>query len=375
VFDDLSLDALHGRRSAKWSVYPPDVLPAWVAEMDFPLAPPVKAALHAAIERDDCGYPREGELPAAFAAFAAAAWGWTIDPARIFMVPDVMVGVGETLRLLTARDARVAINSPVYPPFFGVPAEVERRVVDVPLERGEDGWALDLAGLERAFADGVRTYLLCNPHNPGGRAFARSELEAVAALAARYGVLVISDEIHAPLVLPGATHTPFALVAEPRGVETVVLTSASKAWNVAGLKCAVLISGSPRLTAVPTEVRYRTGILGVFAGIAAFRDGGPWLAEALAHLDRNRRLLGDLLRDRLPGVRYRPPDFGYLAWIDCTALGLADDAASVFLKRGRVALSRGRDFGPGNEAFVRLNFATSAAILEEIVARMGRALG
>ena len=342
--------------------------------MDFPLAPPVKAALLAAIERDDCGYPREGDLPGAFAAYARDAFGWTIDPARIFMVPDVMVGVAETLRLLTARDDRVAINSPIYPPFYAVPTEVERRDEDVPLIEGETGWTLDLAGLERAFAGGVRTYLLCNPHNPVGRAFTRAELEAVADLAARYRVLVISDEIHAPLVLPGATHTPFALAGDPRGVESVVLTSASKAWNVAGLKCALLVSSSPRLTAVPAEVRYRSGILGVAAGIAAFREGRPWLDALVAHLDRNRALLGELLRERIPAVRYRPPEFGYLAWLDCTALGLAEEPSAVFLKRGRVALSRGRDFGAASTAFVRLNIATSAAILDEIVARMVRAL-
>ena len=368
------LERLRERRSAKWCVYPPDVLPAWVAEMDFALAPVVKDALYAAIERDDCGYPREGELPAAFVSYAAATWNWTIDPATVFMVPDVMVGVGETLRMLTGRDEPIVINPPIYPPFFAVPVEVDRRVVEVPLVHDDAGWHLDLAGLEGAFASGVRTYLLCNPHNPVGRAFTRAELDAVAELAARYRVLVVSDEIHAPLVLPGATHTPFALVAQPRGVETVVLTSASKAWNVPGLKCALIVSSTPRLTGVPAEIRYRTGILGVRAAVAAFRDGRPWLAEALAHLDRNRRLLADLLRERIPAIRYRLPEASYLAWLDCSALGLGDDPSSVFLKRGRVALSRGRDFGAAYAPFVRLNFATSATILDDIVARMARAL-
>jgi cystathionine beta-lyase len=368
------LERLRERRSAKWCVYPPDVLPAWVAEMDFALAPVVKDALHAAIDRDDCGYPREGELPAAFVDYAAATWGWTIDPATVFMVPDVMVGVGEALRILTERDAPIVINPPIYPPFFAVPVEVDRRVVEVPLLADDTGWHLDLEGLERAFAGGVRTFLLCNPHNPVGRAFTRAELDAVAALAARYRVLVVSDEIHAPLVLPGATHTPFALVAQTHGVETVILTSASKAFNVPGLKCALLVAQTPRLTAVPAEIRYRTGILGVRAAVAAFRDGRPWLADAIAQLDGNRRLLGDLLRERIPAIRYRVPEASYLAWLDCSALGLTDDPAAVFLKRGRVALSRGRDFGAAHAAFVRVNFATSPAILDEIVGRMARAL-
>ncbi len=366
------LAQLRERRSAKWVMYPPDVLPAWVAEMDFALAPPVKAALEAAIARDDYGYPREGELPATFAAFAQATWDWTIDPAAIFMVPDVMVGVGETLRLLTARDAPVVINSPVYPPFYAVPVEVDRQVVDVPLREDAAGWRIDLDALEAAFAAGARTYLLCNPHNPVGRVFTRAELEAVADLAARFGVLVISDEIHAPLVLPGATHVPFALVAAPRGVESVVLTSASKAWNVPGLKCAVIVSATPRLRSVPAETRYRTGIFGVFAAIAAFRDGGPWLAAALAQLDRNRRRLAELLERELPSVRYRLPEASYLAWLDCSALGLAGEPGNAFLKRGRVALSPGRSFGDAYRSWVRLNFATSDVLLDEIVARMAR---
>lgn len=373
-FDDLSLDALRARRSAKWSVFPPDVLPAWVAEMDFDLAAPVSAALHAAIDRGDLGYPREGELPDAFAAFAARRWKWTVDPARTFMVPDVMVGVGEVLRLCTAPGDRIAINSPVYPPFFGVPAEVAREPYDVPLLRGTGGWTIDLDGLERAFRTGVRTYLLCNPHNPVGRAFSRDELSAVAALAARYGVFVVSDEIHGPLALPGAVHLPFLPIAEAHGVESVVITSASKAFNVAGIKCAQVVSGSPRLKAIPAEIRYRTGILGVAAAIAAFRDGDAWLDALVGRLDANRRLLATLLAERIPAIRYVPPEASYLAWLDCTDLGLGPDPQSVFLECGRVALSRGRDFGTPGLGFVRLNFGTSPAILAEIVERMCAAL-
>jgi cystathionine beta-lyase len=373
-FGDLDVAALRKRRSAKWSVYPPDVLPAWVAEMDFPLAEPVRAALHEAVERGDAGYPREGELPDAFVAFAQRAFGWTIDPARVFMVPDVMDGVAKALELLTERGAQVVINSPIYPPFFAVPAAVERRIVDVPLRRDGEGWALDLDGLERAFAAGARTYLLCNPHNPVGRAFTRAELEAVADVAKRYGVLVISDEIHAPLVLPGATHVPFAFVSEPRGVDAVVLTSASKAWNIAGLKCAQLVACTPRLKTVPRSVRYSVGIFGLFASVAAFRDGGPYLAEVIAQLDRNRALLGELVARELPGVRYRAPEASYLTWLDCSALGLGDDPAAVFLERGKVALSRGRDFGAANAQYARLNIGTSEAILREVVDRMRRAL-
>jgi cysteine-S-conjugate beta-lyase len=374
MFDDLSLPALHQRTSAKWSVFPPDVLPAWVAEMDFPLAPPVKAALHDAIERDDIGYPREGDLPLAFAEFALRHWGWSVDPSRVWMVPDVMIGIGEVLRQLSPLDAPIVINSPVYPPFFGVPVEVGRQTLDVPLIRHVDGWQLDLEGLERAFAGGAKTYLLCNPHNPVGRAFTRMELDAIAALAARYGVLVVSDEIHAPLVLPGATHIPFAPVAEAHGAEAVVVTSHSKTFNVAGLKCALVISASPRLRSIPNEVRYRSGILGVVSGIAAFRHGDAWRKTLIAHLDRQRHFLAELLAEHLPLVRYDLPEASYLAWLDCTALGLGPDPNLVFLEAGRVGVNRGRDFGAIGSGFVRVNFGTSAAILTEIVERMARAV-
>lgn len=374
AFDDITLDELRRRQSAKWVAYPPDVIPAWVAEMDFPLASPVRAVLHAAVERGDCGYPREGELPAAFAEFAARAFGWSVDPGRVFMVPDVMDGIAATLEALTERGDRVVINSPVYPPFFGVPVEVEREVEDVPLVRGELGWTLDLAGLERAFASGARAYLLCNPHNPVGRAFTRAELEAVADLAQRYRVLVIADEIHAPLILPGAVHTPFPFVSEPRGVDAVVVTSASKAWNVPGLKCALVVSATPRLTGIHRRVRYSVGIFGIFAAVAAFRDGGPWLDQVVAQLDRNRTVLAGLVASELPGVRYIPPEASYLTWLDCAALGLGDDPSAVFLERGRVALSRGRDFGAAGATFVRLNIGTSESILREIVARMRTAI-
>jgi cysteine-S-conjugate beta-lyase len=373
-FDDLALDRLRKRRSAKWAAYPPDVLPAWVAEMDFPVAEPIKQALRAAIDLDDCGYARPHVLPEAFAAFAAARFGWAVDPARVIAVPEVMIGVGEVLRLVTTPGDPVVVNPPVYPPFFATIAEVERRVVEVPLARGADGWALDLAGLERAFAAGARAFLFCNPHNPVGRVFAPDDVRAVAELAARYDVAVLADEIHAPLTLPGAAHTPFLSVSEPLGVRAVVLTSASKGWNIPGLKCAVVV-GSPAMRDALAPLRVperleRVGHLGVLGTVAAFTEGGAWLDALVAHLDRNRALLARLLADCLPEVGFVPPQAGYLAWLDCRALGLGDDPARTFLKRGRVALSRGPDFGSGGAGFARLNIGTSGELLREAVRRM-----
>jgi cystathionine beta-lyase len=377
-FEDLDLRRLRERRSAKWSRHPPDVLPAWVAEMDFPIAEPVRAALLAAVERDDCGYMSPAGLPAAFARFAAERYGWPVDPAAVSIVPDVMAGVAEVLRRATAPGDPVVINPPVYPPFRSVIQEVERTVAEVPLARDGPGWVLDLDRLERAFAAGARAYLLCNPHNPTGTVARPEELERIGELADRYGVVVLADEIHAPLVLTGARHTPFGGLRAPLVGRSVTLTSASKAWNVAGLKCAVAVAPEPPMRALiaglPEEVRYRAGHLGVLAAIAAFEDGGEWLDGLLAHLDRQRHRLTDLLRRELPEVGYAPPQAGYLAWLDCRALPLGVDPAAAFLERGRVALSPGPDFGREGAGFARLNLGTSAALLAEAVRRMARAV-
>jgi cysteine-S-conjugate beta-lyase len=374
-FDRLSLQTLRRRQSAKWRVYPDDVLPAWIAEMDFALAPPVKQALLTAVGLDDCGYAHEDRrLGEAFAGFARRRWGWHVDPGRVRIVPDVMVGVAEVLRVLTEPGEGVVINTPVYPPFFSTIAEVGRRVVEVPLARGPDGFELDLDAVERTLAAGARAWLLCNPHNPTGRVFRREELRRVVELAARHDAVVISDEIHAPLTLPGARHVPLLSLGEEAAARAVALTSASKAWNLAGLKCGIVVVGGAamqaRLKALPHDLHYRCGLLGLVASTVAFQQGEPWLEALLEQLDSNRRLLADLLARRLPAVGYVPAEASYLAWLDCGALGLGPDPATVFLRRGRVALSRGLDFGRQGAGFVRLNIGTSAALLTEAVERM-----
>ena len=369
---DVSLDELRARRSEKWRRYPADVLPAWVAELDFPLAPSVRAALADAVERDDTGYASAGDYPAAFASFAQDRWGWSVDPARTLPVPDIMSGVAELLGALTAPGDCVVVSPPVYPPFFKVVREVGREVAEAPL--GAD-WRLDLHAIENAFASGARGYLLCSPHNPTGTVHTREELAAVAELAARHDVLVIADEVHAPMTLPGATHVPYLEVGAENGI---ALVSASKAWNVPGLKCALAVAGSERtaklLRRVPEHVRFHIGHFGVLAGIAAFTDGRAWLDALVAELDERRDRLADLLADRLPDVRHVRPEAGYLAWLDCRELDLGDDPSEVFLERGRVALSSGLPFGAQGKGFARLNIGTSAALLTEAVTRMRSAL-
>jgi cystathionine beta-lyase len=300
-----------------------------------------------------------------------------VDPEQVALVPDLMVGVAEILRTSTSPGDPVVINPPVYPPFFDTLAEVGRSAVEVPLARDPSGWRLDLDALEAAFRAGARAYLLCSPHNPTGSVWPAADLARIAELAARYRVLVLADEIHAPLTLPGATHVPY-LTVDGAAPNAVLLSSASKAWNLAGLKCAVAVTGSDRMRSaldrLPKEVPYRAGILGVLAAVAAFRDGGAWLDALLAHLDRNRRLLADLLTGSLPEIGYRAPQASFLAWLDCTTLGLGDDPARAFRKHGRVALSRGLDFGRQGAGYARLNIGTSAELLAEAVRRMATAV-
>jgi cystathionine beta-lyase len=314
-------------------------------------------------------------LPEAFAGFAAERFGWTVEPRFVHLVADVMTGVLELLLVLTAPGDGVVVNPPVYPPFFGMTRGAGRTVVEVPLDRDA---RLDLDALEQAFAGGARAYLLCSPHNPTGTVFTRDELGAVAALAAEHDVLVVADEVHAPMTMPGAVHVPFLSLGGGAVEHGVAIVSASKSWNVAGLKCAMLVAGSERMEAelgkLPEHVRYHTGHFGVLASIAAFRDGSGWLDELVGRLDANRRLLDELLADELPAIGYVPPAAGYLAWLDCRALGLGDDPAAVFLERGRVALSPGPSFGEQGKGHARLNFGTSAELLREAVRRLSASL-
>jgi cystathionine beta-lyase len=382
-FDAVDEATLRARQSAKWTVYGPDVLPAWVAEMDFPLADPVRRALHAAVDGGDAGYASPGDFGEVFATWALDRWQWKLAPSGVHLVADVVTGIAEILRVATAPGDGVVIEPPVYPPFAGTIRGLGRTVVQAPLLRSEHGWSPDLAAIERAYAGGARAHLLCSPQNPTGMVYPREALVRIADLAERYRVLVIADEIHAPLTLAGATHTPFPTASPAARRCSIVATSASKTWNIAGLKAAVLVASEDArghdapaavLARLPPDTPYHAGHFGVLASKAALREGHAWLAQTLAILDRNRRLLGELLRAELPAVGYLPPQAGYLAWLDCRALGLGADPARTFLARGAVALSSGPTFGTEGEGFARLNIATTRTLLEEAVRRMRRAI-
>ncbi|GAA2189672.1 MalY/PatB family protein [Micromonospora lupini] len=374
----LTIDQLRQRTSLKWREYPADVLPLWVAEMDVPLAEPVARAITDAVARGDTGYPAGTAYPQALAEFARRRWGWDgLAVERTALVPDVMHGVVEALRLVTDPGDAVVVNCPVYPPFYEALAHADRRIMEAPL--GED-LRIDFGTLEDAFRrarPGGRpaAYLLCSPHNPTGVVHSEAELTAVAGLAQRHGVRVVADEIHAPVVAEGARFVPYLSV--PGAENGLSLMSASKGWNLAGLRGGLLVAGPAAagdLTRVPVGVSIGTSHLGVIAHTAAFRDGGEWLDALLSGLDDNRRLLAALLAEHLPAVRYQPGQATCLAWLDCRALGLGDDPAAVFLDSGRVALNSGTTFGTGGGGHVRLNLATAPELITEAVRRMALAV-
>ncbi|OBH34530.1 cystathionine beta-lyase [Mycobacterium intracellulare] len=388
--EELTLEQLRLRTSMKWRAHPADVLPLWVAEMDVNLPPTVAEALRRAVDNGDTGYPCGTTLAEAVSAFAARHWDWDdLEVGRTALVPDVMLGIVEVLRLVTDRGDAVVVNPPVYAPFYAFVAHDGRRVIEAPLTEGR----IDLGALEEAFSRARAThgnvaYLLCNPHNPTGAVHTAEELRAVAELARRYGVRVVSDEIHAPVILPGSRFTPFLTV--PGAENAFALTSASKAWNLSGLKAALAVAGpqaAADLNRMPEEVSHGPSHLGVIAHAEAFRSGADWLDATLNGLDANRKLLGELVAEHLPGVKYQWPQGTYLAWLDCRALGIDEEEsdglavvadlsgpARWFLEHARVALSSGHVFGTGGAGHVRLNFATSRAVLTEALSRMGRAL-
>ncbi|GAA1146855.1 aminotransferase class I/II-fold pyridoxal phosphate-dependent enzyme [Microbacterium oxydans] len=377
----LPLAELRERTSEKWREYPADVLPLFVAETDFPLAPAITAALQRAVEIGDTGYmASRTPLAQAFSDFASRRYGWEPDPARIRSTADVSMGIVEILRRVTQPGERVVVTPPVYPPFYDLVAEAGAEVERVPLRDTGTRWELDLDGIRAVFEDGATAILLCNPHNPTGTVHGRDSLTALAELADEFGVAVVSDEIHAPLAQPGSGFTPFLAVSDVAQRVGYALVSASKAFNLAGLKCALMVTADDETSAVvrglPVEVEWRTGQFGLLAAVAAFsEESDEWLDGLLRTLDENRLLLEDLLAAHLPGARYRIPDAGYLAWIDLTALEWGDNPARRILKDAKVALHFGPAFGAEGAGHVRLNFGTSPEILTEAIERIASLVG
>lgn len=370
---DVTVAELRARTSLKWHTYPQDVLPAFVAEMDARPLDAVVAAVDRAMRAGDTGYEPTPTSPLgtayaeAFADFAARQHGWDVPVERTRMVPDVMLGAVEVIRLVTAPGDGVVVNPPVYPPFRSFVEHAGRRVVHAPLTAAG---RLDLDALATAFTD-ASAYLLCHPHNPTGTLHTVDELRAVGELAARHGVRVVADEIHAPLLVGDEPFVPTATVVP----DAIALHSASKAFNLAGLKAAIAVPGpAADLRDLPEIVGHGVSHVASIAHQAAYRWGDDWLAEVRTAIGAHQRLVTAALGERLPGARWRPPAATYFAWIDARASpavrATGTDPARLLLQRGRLAVNPGPTFGPGGDGFVRLNLATSPAILGDALDRL-----
>lgn len=364
---------LRRRSSMKWCTYEPDVLPMWVAEMDVAMQPTVRAALLAAIENSDTGYPYGRGYANAFAAMAQQRWGLELDADRqIRQAGDVMNNILTVLNMVTAPGDAVIINPPIYPPFRQVTEGYGRKIVEVGLT---EAGRLDLPAILQAIAEGPAAYLLCSPHNPNGTVHTRDELATIAQACQEYGVQLIVDEIHACLVDPGTEFV--SVLSVPGGEAAVVSTSAGKAWNLAGFKAGLIVGGlaSGRIIdAIPPVSLGSMGHLAAIAHTTAMREEQDWIDQLVVELQANKALLAALLADRLPQVKYQPGAGTYLAWLDCSELGMASPADS-FHRIGRVAFSPGKGFAASHNQWVRVNLAASPAFVEQAVERMVRTLG
>jgi cystathionine beta-lyase len=336
------------------------------------------------IDHSDLGYLGSiPEMGTAFAGFAKRRWGWSADPLQVRIAADVGVGIVEVLRVITKAGDKILINSPVYPNFWTWCTETHLEQVDVPLTQSEQqvngsNWILDWDGIEKAYASGIKAHLICNPHNPLGRVYTREELSRLADLAKKHNVYVLSDEIHAPLTFAEQKFTPFLSVSENAREVGITITAASKGWNIAGLKCAIVVSENEKvhetLNGIAPATHYRASLLGAFASVAAFEKGEPWLDSAMVEIDKNRNLVAELIAAKTPGVGYRIPHCSYLAWLDLTSFNLGEDPSAVLIEKGKVAFVPGVRFGAQSSQFVRLNFATSPQILEEAFNRLATVL-
>jgi len=346
--------------------------------MDLPPAPVCVDAIRALVDRGDFGYNMAAlfQLPGAFADWQEAAHGWRPDEADVRVFCDVMQGVQIALWLQTEPGDGVVVFTPVYPPFLSTVEKTGRRIVECPLE--PSGWRIDPERLSAVIDKGTKAILLCNPHNPTGRIFTREELQAIADVAVEHDLLVISDEIWADLTHPGGEHIPMALVGEEVASRTVTLNAASKSFNIAGLHCAVAHIGDARLAKslkeAPAHAFGAVGSLSAEATLAAWRSGGPWLAETKAHLTAMRDHLAARLAAELPSVGFTVPEATYLAWLDFRGEDLGENPAKRLLDSARVALSTGTDFGKRGAGYARMNFATSQELLDEILDRIVEAV-
>jgi cystathionine beta-lyase len=378
--DRSEFDAPHDRRASgcnKWNRYDADVLPLWVADMDFAVPEPVCAALRTRLDHPVLGYGMaQAGVRGAIVAWLRTQYGWAVEEEAIVFVPGVVPGFNLALRAACPPGAGVVVQPPVYPPMLRAPANWDLRRLDAPL--AADG-AMDIAALRGALAEaGQGAFLLCNPHNPTGRAFTRDELAAAAQACLDAGVTIVSDEIHCDLLLDGRRHLPIATLSPEIAARTITLMSAGKTFNIAGLNACWAVITDPALRArfqrAASGVADHVNILGLAATEASLTQCAGWRLRVLDYLQANRDWLAAAVAARLPGVSMQAPEATYLAWLDCRASAASADPYGFFLERARVAFSPGPDFGTQGQGFVRLNFGCTRATLEEAVRRMEVAL-
>jgi len=380
---DLASLLLH--KSEKWTGFARDVLPLPVAEMDFPVADPIKKLLHEMVDASDLGYLGNiPEMGTSFAHFAQERWNWKVDPLQVRIGTDVGVAVVEILRVIAKPGDKVLVNSPVYQNFYNWLEETGMEKVDVPFTRtgSDEGsnnpWELNWPEIESAYASGIKVHMICSPHNPLGRIYTKEELLRFVGLAKKYNVIIISDESHAPLTYKNSVFIPTLALGPDAESVCITVTAASKGWNIAGLKCAIIITQNEemkeKMTHLPFALHYRASLPGAYASAIAFKEGGVWLDSVIEILNQNRYLIQDLLATTLPSVTYHIPQNGYLAWLDLTALNLGDDPGATLIERGKVAFNSGHFYAPQTSQYVRLNFATSSEIITEAIHRIRKAL-
>ncbi|WP_159500413.1 MalY/PatB family protein [Microbacterium sp. 18062] len=371
---------LRRRGGAKWTTYP-DALGTFIAESDFGTAPAVDRAVRERVEHASFGYSTKAERDAvgtSFSGWAADRLRWHVEPAQVGVLPEVLTSLELMLDHFSEPGTPVILPTPAYMPFFTLLRDHRREVIETPLLREGDGWMFDYEAIEGAFAAGARLFMLVNPANPTGTVFTREQLLPLVDIVDRHGGRVWADEIHAPILFDGRTHVPYASLSEAAAAHTVTATSASKGWNIPGLKCSQIVFTNPAdRTLWRRAGRWRAhtvGYLGLFATIAAYDEGREWLDELTTHLQGHRALLGELIAEHLPRARHVPPQATYLAWLDLRDYGITGGLQSYLLREAGVAGTDGLLCGRDFDGFYRINFATPATILEELVARLGRAL-
>ena len=375
---DTRIDRL-GTGSSKWSKYRPDVLPMWVADMDFAAAPEIMAALRQRLEHPVLGYSvARDALREQVVGDMAGKYGWSITPEDIVFLPGIEAGFNMALKAMLTPGDGVLVQTPMYRPVLNAPAHWGLRRIDLDLAAGADGrYRTDLEQFDAALR-GARAFLFCNPHNPTGKVFERREVEALASLCASRDALIISDEIHCDLLFDGRTHTPTAALSPEIADRTVTLMAASKTYNIAGLKTGFAIiqnrSMREKINAARMGMVDSVNFMGLEATLAAYRDAGAWKDAAIAYLQANRDYLADALARRLPEMRMTRPEGTFLAWLDCKDLALPTDPYSFFLEHAKIGFSAGSDFGAAYGDYVRLNFGCSRATLEEAITRLEAAV-